>query len=57
MPTGGVLAVAALAVISYVYVGRPIAHVAKKTGHEIAHLAKKTGHGACRLATLEKKCK
>lgn len=35
MPPAGILVVAAAAAISYVYVGKPIAHGVKKVGHGI----------------------
>ncbi len=38
MPTAGVLVVCALAAIGTVYVGKPVAKAAKKTGHAIVHV-------------------
>lgn len=46
MPPAGILVVGALVAIGYVYVGRPIAHVAKKASHPVCH-----------VVTLGKKCK
>ncbi|MBZ5579529.1 MAG: hypothetical protein LAP40_23460 [Acidobacteriia bacterium] len=41
MPPAGVIAVAALAAIGYIYVGQPVAHGVKAVGHAIGHTASK----------------
>jgi hypothetical protein len=41
MPPAGILAVGALAAISYLYVARPIAHGVKKAAHAVVHVVKK----------------
>lgn len=38
MPPAGIIVVCALGAISYLYVGKPIVHAAKKTGHAIVHV-------------------
>jgi len=48
MPSGGVIAICALAAIGYLYIGRPVAHEAKK-------VALKTKHAIVHVVTLGKK--
>ena len=48
MPPAGVIAVCALGAISYLYIGRPIAHVVKKA-------SVKTAHAVVHVVTVGKK--
>lgn len=41
MPAAGFLAIAALAAISYFYIGRPIAHGVKRAGQAVVHVVHK----------------
>jgi hypothetical protein len=52
MPTAGFLAVCALAAIGYVYVARPIVHVAHRIGHKIC-MVRHSGDIGARQAACE----